>query len=137
MSRTLSPDLRDTWTKKLAESGFQDIEDKKGNLKQPDRRSIAFDNRDLIRDFFIRLDHFLTENKDIPILHWQVLTLYSEGLYIPKICNLVGKGRTFVCKVILYYRNLLTGKFCCSMVYMRSRDQIPHLHRVKLGNNDR
>jgi len=73
---------RKKWYKKLEKSGFEDIEDKSGNLKQYDRRTIAFDNREKIQAFFLKLDSYLTNTKDIPPKHRKVLELYSAGVHV-------------------------------------------------------
>ncbi len=70
------------WRKRLKNDGFQDIEDASENLEQYDRRTIAFENRDRILEFFLKLDHYLTNTKGIPKKHRQILELYSAGTYI-------------------------------------------------------
>jgi hypothetical protein len=63
-------------------SDYSDIEDPKENLEQYDRRTIAFDNRDRIQEFFLRLDAYLTNTPDIKPKHRKVLELYSKGLKV-------------------------------------------------------
>jgi DNA-binding CsgD family transcriptional regulator len=99
--------LQDEWYAKLEESGFRDIEDARGNLKQYDRRTIAFDNRDGILSFFRQLDHFLTAHPDVPDQERQILELYSEGKYRTQICQILRLDDWSVLKVIRKYRKQL------------------------------
>ena len=101
--------LQKEWKEKLAQSEFQDIE-KGDRLKDFDRRTISFENREAIHDFFRRLDTFLTVNEQIPDLHRTILSLYSEGRIIRDICRAVGRGRTTVKGIISHYRKVLTGR---------------------------
>lgn len=72
--------LQKEWASKLKESGFDDLEDSKENLKPDgDRRTVAFENRDAIRDYYRKVDSYLTNTKNIPKKHRKVLELYSEG----------------------------------------------------------
>jgi len=57
----------DEWRAKLKESGFEDIECSRGHLKQHDRRTIAFQNRDTIAAFFSRLGEYLNEKKEVVV----------------------------------------------------------------------
>lgn len=100
------------WRKKLEESGFQDCESKKEDLNRHNRRTIAFDNRDSIRDFFISLDHFLT-NTQIPIRDRQVLELYSQGIKVKGVHGIVqriGWSQSTVRRTIQKYKLILLKK---------------------------
>lgn len=99
--------LRDEWYRRLEFSGFRDIEDSKENLKNYDRRTIAFDNRDMINKFYVRLDHFITEHPELPLLHKRILMLYSEGTYIKAIASQVDRCRWTVINVIKQYKRLV------------------------------
>lgn len=100
-------DLQSQWYEKLKESGFNDIENKKEKLKEYDRRTISFDNRDIIRDFFIRLDHFVTNSSNIPKLHRQILELYSDGRYLGEIAKQVRCSRSKIKLVVYHYKKLI------------------------------
>jgi hypothetical protein len=102
--------LRDKWYQKLEDSGFRDIETTRGNLRQYDRRTIAFENRDSIREFFIRLDHFLTEERSLPSLDRQMLSLYTQGQLVKEICRVTQKSHYVVNKILTKYKKLLTGR---------------------------
>jgi hypothetical protein len=100
--------LQEEWYLKLAQSGFKDIEDRKGNLKQYDRRTIAFDNRESIYEFFVALDHYLTDHQDIPEPDKSILSLYSDGIFIIEICKQLGLKLSLVNKVISKYKEIVT-----------------------------
>jgi hypothetical protein len=99
--------LRDEWYEKLSQEGFNDIEDKKGNLKQYDRRTIAFENRDIIETFYRRLDHYLTDHPEIPEAESQILQLYTEGTYLTQIKMELNVNIQSIKKVIKKYRNII------------------------------
>lgn len=98
--------LQRIWEEKLKDSKFKDIEDSKGNLKQYDRRTIAFDNRDHIYEFFCRLDAFLCQNQ-LPWRHRAILMRYSRGQYLKEISESVGRGQRTVQKVIELYKEII------------------------------
>lgn len=102
--------LRNEWYLKLRLSGFKDIEDSKGNLKSHDTRTIAFQNRDMIRDFFTELGHYLSQYPEIPDMHRTVLSQYIEGVHIKKIAAIVGRTPRTVGEIIKIYRDrILAG----------------------------
>lgn len=76
------------WSEKLKSSGFEDIETSRGNIKNPDIRTIAFQNQDKIRDFFLRLDQLLGVYDTMPKDERAVMELYTEGVFI---CEIVEK----------------------------------------------
>lgn len=92
--------LEQEWREKLSTSGFTDIEDEKERLRSYDRRTIAFENRDLILDFFTRLDHFLTHTPHLSARERTVLTLYSQGCYLKDIAFEIDQSISTV-KIIL------------------------------------
>lgn len=100
-------ELQSRWYDKLKESGFNDIENKKEKLKEYDRRTIAFDNRDAIRDFFIRLDHFITKSHTLPPPHKKILELYSNGLYLSEIAQQMNCSRSKIKLVVYHYKKLI------------------------------
>ena len=61
---------------------FHDIEDSSGNLEQYDRRTMAFENKDRILDFFLTLDSYLTNTADVPPKERKILELYSQGVWV-------------------------------------------------------
>lgn len=73
------------WAGKLADSGFVDIEDRNGNLKQYDRRAAAFQDREQVLDYFLKLDAYLETNQNIKPRDRKILTLYTNGAWIKDI----------------------------------------------------
>lgn len=105
--------IQKEWYAKLAKEGFNDIEDKKGNLKQYDRRTIAFDNREAIFDFFTKLDHLLEHRKDIPQEDRDILHLYSQGIQLNNIAKLLTTGIWNIKRTIKRYKLLLLSPQLC------------------------
>lgn len=97
------------WAKRLKESGFEDIEDKKGRLKSYDRRTINFDNRDMIRDFYLALDAFLAIAQELSPKHRRILELYSCGIHSKVIAEKVDLGRTQVWAILKKYKKQILG----------------------------
>lgn len=102
--------LKRIWNKKLLKSGFTDQENIHGELKQPEKRSLAWANQDRIREFYLNLDEYLTKVESIPELHRQILEYYTQGVYIVKICKLVKRSRTTVKTVIAKYKRIILAQ---------------------------
>lgn len=102
-------ELKKVWYAKLKEVGFVDIEDDRQNLKAHNTRTIAFENRDIILDFFLRLDAYLLETKDIPDIHRLILELYSKGEKIKRIAFTVRMTRQSIHKIINRYKGVING----------------------------
>lgn len=99
--------LQADWYQRLRSSGFKDIEDLRGNLKSYDRRTIAFENREEIADYFRRVEHYLQNHPDLRGDHLRILTLYSQGIFIKAIAKDVGKHRCTVMEIIKRYKKLI------------------------------
>lgn len=95
------------WDKILKDSGFEDQELPSGELRSHDTRSLAFENRDMIRDFFLKLDSYLSKATDLKPLYRQILELYSKGTYINDIVKEVGRSRKTVSEIIRRYKKLI------------------------------
>ena len=103
-------DVKKFWYDKLKKSGFVDIEDSKQRLKSPNIRTLAYTNQEIIREFFLKLDSFLNENKKIPALHRKVLEHYSNGERINSIAKVVDRTTRTVNRIITRYkREVLNG----------------------------
>jgi hypothetical protein len=98
--------LRSQWYQKLKDEGFKDIEDSKGRLKRHDTRTIAFENRELIRQFHMDLASYLDSQPDISQTEYRVLELYSQGSRIIKIAELVNRHKSTVHTIIKNYKTL-------------------------------
>lgn len=81
------------WAGKLADSGFVDIEDRNGNLKQYDRRAAAFQDREQVLDYFLKLDAYLQSDAKIKARDRAVLSLYTEGISIVAIAKKLKKHK--------------------------------------------
>lgn len=91
--------LKQMWYQRLKDEGFQDIECNDGSLKTYDRRTIAFDNRNAIMEFFLELDHYLAVTK-LNDLDSQILNLYSQGMFITDIAYALGYSRQWITKIV-------------------------------------
>lgn len=103
-------ELKKEWYRRLQTEGFVDIEDSKHRLKSKDRRTIAFENRDQIRDFFLDLDAFITNSPDLNPLHRQILELYSSGTYVKYIALTVNKSLARVKQIIGHYKTIVNNQ---------------------------
>lgn len=72
-------ELQEKWYSKLKETGFDDIEPKGKVRRVINPRTIAFDNKEKITEFFDKVNTYLNEVK-IPPLHRQILSLYAQGM---------------------------------------------------------
>lgn len=97
-------ELKAEWDKKLKESGFHDIEDLHGRLKSHDIRTKAFIDRNAILEFFLALDTYLEQTKDLPSVERRILELYSCGIHIKQIAIKLDLGRTKIKDTIRKYR---------------------------------
>lgn len=101
--------LQQLWQQKLKDSGFEDIEDSKGRLKQYDRRTQAFDNRDMVLEFYSRLDEFLNTCQTLDATHRRILELYSDGVHNTVIQTQIGLSRARIQQILRMYRLKIMG----------------------------
>lgn len=102
--------LEAQWKKKLEKSGFEDIEDAHGRLKENDRRTQAWDNKERIHTFFRMLDAFLLEHPELPKKQRAILELYAQGIYIKEISKRVGCCRSVVHRTIRKVTAIIQSK---------------------------
>lgn len=95
------------WYKKLKSSGFKDIEDKHENLYQPNLRTIAWQNRDLIREFFFSLDDYLNTTKNLPPKHRRILRLWSSGMHLIDISRKTKISIAVINRVVCKYKKIV------------------------------
>jgi Mor family transcriptional regulator len=100
--------IQKEWAKRLRESGFNDIEDFKGRLKSPDKRTIAFQNQERIREFHIQLADYLATFA-VPELHKQILEMYTQGEYAVRIAKKLNYSERWIRKIIKRYQKEITG----------------------------
>lgn len=101
--------LQAQWDQILKEAGFKDIEDRRGNLKKHDTRTIAYQNQSKIREFFLKLDHLLTIYHEMPRFERQVLERYSQGYHIKQIVKETHASDRHVRNVIDRYHGLIAA----------------------------
>ncbi len=102
--------LKQHWYDILKKHGFYDIEDKYLRLKQPDKRTQAFENRDLVLSFFLCLDSYLNERKDLLPLHRQILELYAGGAKVKKIAKEVDLSYSHTRAIIRVHKKVLLSQ---------------------------
>lgn len=78
MSKKDLKNLKHQWYKALKDNGFLDIEDSKERLKTEERRSVSFQNREIILEFFLKLGEYLMYTP-MTTDERRVLELYVEG----------------------------------------------------------
>lgn len=86
------------------DSGFDDLEDTRGNLKSPDSRTIAFQNQEQIREFFLTLDCFMTHFPEMPKFAYKVMSMYSEGIMVKDIVKASRSSDKHVRNTIKHYK---------------------------------
>lgn len=96
--------LTQHWYSILKESGFKDIEYKNGALFVHNPRTLFFDDREKIAEFFRNLDHYLGSDPEIPDLNKTILTYFSEGMRIGEIAKRVNKNAKLVYLIITAYK---------------------------------
>ena len=82
--------LHNEWRNHLEASGFEDIEKPKGSLKEYDRRTQNFDDKEQLLSFYLAIDSYLNTNPSIPPKHKELLELYTSGMYLTYISLKVG-----------------------------------------------
>lgn len=95
--------LQKEWKDKLKQSDFVDIEEASERLKYPDKRTIAFNNRDMIASFYSELGHMI-ETRDIPAKDKNILELYCQGTYVVRIAQSMMMSRHAVHRIIKKYK---------------------------------
>lgn len=104
-------ELQQAWYQKLREAGFKDLETPSGNLKSKDIRTQNYQNRGALLEFFLALDSYINRNHDL--LHPRdkdILTKFSDGIYIKEIAVLCGCSRTTVKETIRQHKAILLGQ---------------------------
>lgn len=73
--------LNRKWREKLKNNGFEDHENRSGNLRQHDRRTVAWEHRERISTFYSLMQDVLREEK-LNRRDKKILGLYVEGITI-------------------------------------------------------
>ncbi len=98
--------LTKQWYDILKKDGFVDIE--VGKPFRPNIRTKAFTDREYVLEYFLKVDFYLTHNKDISQLHRQILELYSNGAKHKEIANKVDKSVSRVRQIITEYKSRIS-----------------------------
>ncbi len=104
--------LREHWYKKLADEGFDDLERSSQTgrysdiLKTPDKRTVAWQNQLVIRDFYLALDTYLT-TAEIPERDRRILELWSEGTYLIDIARQSNLSYKTIKNIIAKYKAII------------------------------
>lgn len=91
------------WAAALEDAGFVDLE----RVSEPDRRTLLWDNREIILDFFLCLDHLMTNYPEMPEFERRVMTLFSSGTRINEIVRQTRASRKGIYNIIVRYKNLV------------------------------
>lgn len=102
-------ELAKEWAKKLADSGFLDVEDPKGNLSTKNSRTSAFATKECTEEFYSSLQQYLNTS-EINERDRTILELYSSGTYIKHISEKSGWSGTTVKNVIRKHKNIFLKK---------------------------
>lgn len=100
------PKLQREWAKRLAATGFVDVEDNKGRLKQPETRTQAWAMREITAEFFQLLDSYLM-NAELNRLERRILERHSEGTRLEPISLEVFRSVAYVKSVIYKHRKII------------------------------
>lgn len=101
--------LKAEWDLRLEQTGFDDIEDRYGRLKSPDTRTISFEDREAVLEFYLALDAFLNANK-LPRRDRRILELHSCGIQTVKIAGMTKVPLRTVKWLIRRYKLIILGQ---------------------------
>lgn len=99
--------LQSQWYSKLAETGFEDQEDKHGNLPYLDTKSKIYKTWETTREFYLRLDSYLTHAKDLSPKDRIILEMYSAGVHLIDIANELKISRDGVHLIVKKYNKII------------------------------
>jgi hypothetical protein len=102
--------LKQQWYQRLKDEGFIDIEMPDGSLKTYDRRTVAFDFRQQIMEFFLDLDQYIAQTQ-LKLFDKQVLILYSGGMHVKEIAYCLGVTRQWISRIIRIHKIEMGYKF--------------------------
>lgn len=100
------PKLQRDWDEKLAASGFVDIEDRRGNLKQPNTRTQAWETRESTIEFFQLMDSYLN-SAELTRLERKILEMHAAGQRLEPISLEVYRSLAYVKNVIYKHRKII------------------------------
>jgi DNA-binding NarL/FixJ family response regulator len=97
--------LRREWNRRLAASGFEDIEDEKGRLKRMTDRQKPAAVMEATAAFYTLLDAYMIATKELTRLERRILELYSQGMKLDDIAMDVYRSRAYVKNKIYLHRD--------------------------------
>lgn len=98
--------LQKKWYRILKETGFDDLE-ASGELYQPNLRTVGWQNQEQIRNFFLKLDDFLTNTTGISAVNRQVLEMWSAGKSQQEISNVTNLAISNVKNIVYKYKQIV------------------------------
>lgn len=120
MSKSDYEELKKKWYGILKESGFEDIEQKDGNLKDWDsikfvknNNIVSYHNHKQKADYYYYATHFLHQYKFDKEIHKFIWEEHTKGLGVRTIAKLLNKDGAFkvnkddVWKIISHYRAIM------------------------------
>jgi hypothetical protein len=96
--------LNDEWKARLKDDGFVDLEDQWGFIKWDgcEKESLKYWER--VRDFYMKMGFWVTNQKKLPRKHRKVLTLLCDGKSPREIGESLKMPRVTVNKIFQRYR---------------------------------
>lgn len=104
------PHLQREWDERLAAEGFKDIEDRKGRLKGPNKRTKAWASADATAEFYALLDVYLQERTELSRLERRILELYAQGTRLEAIAWEVFRSLAYVKSKVYLHRDRILHK---------------------------
>jgi|WetSurMetagenome_2_1015567.scaffolds.fasta_scaffold531939_1 hypothetical protein len=99
--------LHKEWMQRLKSHGFKDIEYSDGTIKDSGRKSLKIQDIQSTQDFFLLLDHLITNWPEMPEKEKQCLSMYSSGITRKNISIQLKISQRSVDYKITHYSNLI------------------------------
>lgn len=110
-------ELEQRWREKLKKEGFEDLEYNQNRnhsrLRGKNKRTIAFQNRERIRTFYLLLEEVLRKER-LPKRDRKILELLVKG--VPQvgkdsISSRLQLARSHIHRCVTYYRRMIISKY--------------------------
>jgi hypothetical protein len=108
--------LKCEWYSKLKDNGFKDLEDTHGRLKQPEKRTIAYNNKERIFNFYMLVGEYINQEPLKP-KHKLILYLWSQGRKVREIQAILGKPYSWLHLVIGKHKKIIKSRLISSEEY--------------------
>lgn len=116
MTSTMSKSFKQLkleWYSKLKDNGFKDLEDSKGNLYQPNLRTITWQNKERILEFFLSVGSYLNSDTYIRGKDRVILVLWSNGRKLTEISSITGVSYSQIRVIINKHKKVILSKHFC------------------------